>query len=86
MPESPATLVRMAVAFVFGYESAALVSRGRVPTVTYLCARHRWLAAASVAGLALHFVLCMREWDERWEIVLPSDYEEAAPLHTLSSP
>jgi hypothetical protein len=74
MSERPATAVlRMATAFMFGYEAAALFSGGRVPTISNMCARHRWLTGATVAGLTVHLVLYARDWDARWEILLPDD-------------
>jgi hypothetical protein len=47
---------RVIVAFVFGYESAAVAS-GVLPTITSVCSRHRWLATAVVLGLITHMVL-----------------------------
>jgi hypothetical protein len=47
----------MIAAFMFGYEAAALVSGGRVPTISSLCIHHRWLAAVMVISLAAHLVL-----------------------------
>ncbi len=49
--------VRVAAAFVFGYEAAAIASGGRVPTITSLCLHHRWLGAAVVLSLAAHLIL-----------------------------
>jgi len=35
----------------------ALVSGGKLPTVTRLCAKHHWLAAAAVIGLTTHLAV-----------------------------
>lgn len=40
-------------ALLIAYEMVALASR-RVPTVTYLCQRHRWLIPAVLAVAGLH--------------------------------
>ena len=41
------------VAAICSYEVAAIAS-GRVPTVTALCGRYRWLAPAVITALAVH--------------------------------
>jgi hypothetical protein len=48
---------RVVTAFAFGYESAAIASGGRVPTISSLCIHHRWLAAVAVGSLAAHLIL-----------------------------
>jgi 4-hydroxybenzoate polyprenyltransferase len=57
MSERVDVTVRVAAAFGFGYEAAAIASGGRVPTITSLCLHHRWLAAVMVLSLAAHLVL-----------------------------
>lgn len=65
--------VRTAAAFMFGYEAVALVSGGRVPTITALCIQHRWLAAAAVLGLVSHLAMYGRGEDRNWEIALAGE-------------
>lgn len=48
---------RITAALVFGYEAAAIFSGHRIPTISELCGRHRWLAAITVLGLATHLVM-----------------------------
>jgi hypothetical protein len=62
-------LTRNGAALVLGYEAVALVSGGRLPTVTQLCVSHHWLAVATVFGLVTHLVTYAQE------IVLPSDLD-----------
>jgi hypothetical protein len=57
MPDQLDTTVRVLAAFAFGYESAAIASGGRAPTITSLCLHHRWLAAVAVVSLATHLFL-----------------------------
>lgn len=45
--------MKWGVALACGYEVAAITT-GRVPTITILCGRHRMLAPAVLAVLALH--------------------------------
>jgi hypothetical protein len=45
-----------AAALVLGYETVALSSNGRLPTVTKLCNEHHWLGAAVVAALIIHLI------------------------------
>ena len=42
--------------FTFGlaYEIVALSSGGRLPTISALCSRNRWLAAGTVTALVVH--------------------------------
>lgn len=47
------TAQRWMVVTACGYEIAAIAT-GKTPTITVLCARHRWLAPAVIAALALH--------------------------------
>jgi len=37
------------------YEIAALVTRSKTPTISALCRKHRWLEAAFLVGLVVHF-------------------------------
>jgi hypothetical protein len=48
---------RIVAALVFGYEAAAIFSGHRLPTISELCVRHRWLAAVMVFSLAAHLVM-----------------------------
>jgi hypothetical protein len=48
---------RIVTALMFGYEAAAIFSGHRLPTISDLCSRHRWLAAAAVLGLAAHLIM-----------------------------
>lgn len=49
---------RVITAFMFGYEAAAVAAGDpRVPTISSVCAHHRWLAAVTVLGLVTHLVL-----------------------------
>lgn len=50
-----ASATSSAVCAVCAYESAALVSRGRLPSITQLCRQYHWLAPVVVASLAWHF-------------------------------
>jgi len=45
--------VKWGVAAVCAFEVIAITT-GKVPTVTMLCARNRWLAPAVLAALAIH--------------------------------
>jgi hypothetical protein len=45
--------VKWGVVAACGYEIAAIAT-GRTPTITMLCGRHRWLAPAVLAILAVH--------------------------------
>lgn len=45
--------MKWAAAGLCGYELAAIVT-GRVPTLTRLSARHRWLGPVLVGALAVH--------------------------------
>ena len=45
--------MKWGVALACGYEIAAITT-GRTPTITMLCGRHRWLAPAVLAVLAIH--------------------------------
>ncbi len=69
MSRRPKVLVRHGAAFVLGYEALALVSGSRLPTVTQLCVRHRWLSAAAVGGLIAHLIMYAPA------ITLPSDLD-----------
>jgi hypothetical protein len=42
------------VAVACGYEVAALLPKSRLPTISSVCGRHRWLAPIIVSGLAVH--------------------------------
>ena len=46
--------LRPVVAFVCGYEFAALTF-GHLPTLSHLSKRHRWVAPVVLGGLAYHF-------------------------------
>jgi hypothetical protein len=37
------------------YEVTAILSRGRIPTLTKLSRKHRWLPWVILGGLAVHF-------------------------------
>ena len=37
------------------YEITALVTRGRTPTISALCRKHRWLEGVFLLGLIVHF-------------------------------
>jgi hypothetical protein len=45
--------LKLPVGLVCGYETLAL-STGAFPTVSALCARHRWLVPMVAGGLAVH--------------------------------
>ncbi len=45
--------MKWGVAAACGYEIAAITT-GKTPTITMLCARHRWLAPAVLTILAVH--------------------------------
>lgn len=51
-------LAGSAVTTACGYEAVAMASRGRLPTLTQLQARHRALAWIILAVLAYHFIAC----------------------------
>jgi hypothetical protein len=55
----PPTLMKWAVAATCGYEVAAIAT-GRIPTLTMLADRHRWIAPILVAALAVHLLLPSR--------------------------
>lgn len=57
------TTTRVLAAFVFGYESAAIASGEKVPTITSMCLAHKWLGPAVVAGLIVH--LAVPYWKAR---------------------
>jgi hypothetical protein len=44
---------KLAAASLCAYEVGAITT-GKVPTITNLCGRHRWLAPALVVALAVH--------------------------------
>lgn len=46
-------MTKWAAAGLCGYELAAIVT-GRVPTLTRLSARYRWLGPVLIAALAVH--------------------------------
>ncbi len=52
--------VDASAAAVLFYESAALASHGRLPSITAICTRFPWLAPLAVAGLTLHLYLAAR--------------------------
>jgi hypothetical protein len=41
-------------AAVYGYETAALLSDGRLPTISALCDRYPWLSAIAITALVVH--------------------------------
>lgn len=45
------------------YEVAALLSRKRLPTLTRLSARHKWLAPVLLGSLAVHF------YRQSWQVI-----------------
>ena len=45
--------MKWGVAAVCGFEIVAITT-GKVPTVTMLCGRYRWLAPAVLVALAVH--------------------------------
>jgi len=47
---------RWVVATACGYEAAALISRGKIPTISSLQRRHRLLAYLVVGWLCWHFL------------------------------
>lgn len=47
-----------AASAVLGYETIALAAGGRLPTITALCARHRWLSLLVIGSLVVH----LRPW------------------------
>lgn len=49
-----APLVNRTAGLVLAYEAAALISGGRLPTITELAAHHRWLGPSVLTGLAVH--------------------------------
>lgn len=48
--------VNAAASAVFAYETLAISSGGRLPTISQLCRRHRWLSAVTVAALIVHLL------------------------------
>ena len=51
---------RYPVAAAFAYESVAICSNGRLPTISAFCGSRPWLSPAVLAGLALHLRLTSR--------------------------
>jgi hypothetical protein len=49
-------ILRPLVIVACGYEFAALLPHSRLPTISSMCQRHRWLGPVIVVGLALHLV------------------------------
>lgn len=59
--EDPKTVAfHSLVGLLCQYEVAALLSRRRLPTLTRLSARHKWLAPVILAGLGVH--LYRKSW------------------------
>lgn len=48
----------VAASAVLGYETIALAAGGRLPTISALCARHRWLSLLVIGSLVVH----LRPW------------------------
>jgi len=64
-PVLPAAAVSAAASAVFAYEAAALQSRGKLPTITALCAERPWLSAITVAALVVHYITWPKPGDPR---------------------
>jgi hypothetical protein len=56
------------VAMVCGYETIAIASRGRIPTITALQKRYRILGPVVVGGLIAHFYGEFLQWSEKTEV------------------
>ena len=57
---TPVTL-KAVVWMACGWEVVALPTRGRLPTISILCSRHRWLAGLILGGLAAHLLYPIKE-------------------------
>ena len=56
------------VAMVCGYETIAIASRGRIPTVTALQKRYRILGPMVIGGLIAHFYGEFIAWSKETEV------------------
>jgi hypothetical protein len=56
------------VAMVCGYETIAIASRGRVPTITALQKKYRILGPMVIGGLIAHFYGEFIEWSKDTEV------------------
>jgi hypothetical protein len=66
------------VAATCQYEVAALASRGKLPTISALCRKYRWVEGVVLAGLVVHFHYKIKE------LTCPptstDDYPDTSPM------
>lgn len=47
-------VLNILTACVTGFETVAIFSKGRIPTISMLCGRHKFLGPAILGALAIH--------------------------------